>query len=75
MASVNLKRPSMQIPTTNSSTAPAQGADQIRHLHKTWPLAAMAIGLLLTIAWLALLGYGLVKLVLLGATFFGRQLS
>jgi demethoxyubiquinone hydroxylase (CLK1/Coq7/Cat5 family) len=28
-----------------------------------WPMAGLALGLMVTVAWIALLGYGLVKLL------------
>jgi hypothetical protein len=31
--------------------------------HRTWPVAGLAIGLVVTVAWTALLGYGLFKLL------------
>lgn len=33
------------------------------YLHRIWPVTGLALGLTATVAWIALLGYGLIKLL------------
>jgi hypothetical protein len=35
----------------------------ISRFHRVWPVAGLAVGLMTTVAWTALLGYGLFRLV------------
>jgi len=47
---------------TQTTIAPAAAAAN-PIFHRIWPLAAIAFGLALTVAWIFLLGYGLVTLI------------
>jgi hypothetical protein len=42
-------------------TAPA-GGGQNSFFHRVWPALGLAVGLIVTIAWMGLLGYGIIKL-------------
>jgi hypothetical protein len=61
-ASVNDNHePFPQSQTSIAPTAPTPSAKA--RLRRTWPLALVVIGLGLTLAWLSIVGYGLIKLV------------
>jgi hypothetical protein len=35
----------------------------IAFFHRVWPVAGLAFGLIVTVVWTALLGYGLIELI------------
>ena len=35
----------------------------IKSFNRAWPLAGVTLGLIVTVAWLGLVGYGLIKLL------------
>jgi hypothetical protein len=53
----------MQIQKVIAPTTSAAVADPIHYFYQIWPSAVVVIGLGLTVAWVSLLGYGLVGLI------------
>jgi len=53
----------MQVRTVITPAATAAVADPIFHRHQIWPPAVIAFGMGLTVAWISLLGYGLVEFI------------
>ena len=45
------------------TSRPASHFQPISLFHRVWPVACLAVGLMTTMAWTALLGYGLFRLV------------
>ena len=48
---------------TETWFAPAQKAANDKLFPRIWPAAVIALGFVLTVAWVALLGYGIISLV------------
>jgi hypothetical protein len=53
----------MQVGTVITPAATAAAAEPIFHRDQIWPPAIIAFGMGLTVAWISLLGYGLVEFI------------
>ena len=51
----------MTVNETAQAPAPTEESKQV--IHKIWPAAVVVVGLGFTVAWVIVLGYGLVKII------------